>query len=284
MFSPWVPREKVQSTYLSDNPCDEAVRFLESHPEYVDWCLVARNRAAMPLLEPRISRGDTEGLWRGLSCNSSAMDAIADHPEKTMWTYLSYNSHPRAVDMIAEFLETHTVTQENLYINWETPGIPCVFWYALCHNRSAGHILSQPKYKPFFDVHLWNSLCHNSAQEVVDMILDEYARDPDSSNLRWSSLCMNQHPAIVDLVRQNMDRADWHSISGNPAAIDLLESHPEKIDYEFLCENTAAEHLLKEAAMHPMRRQKLNYIFLARNPVIFQSPLARLYKNPLSCD
>lgn len=202
----------------------------------------------------------------------------------------SFNESPEAVALLEDHLEN---------TEWKVDFGPSmtarsVHWQNFSRNPTAGHILVQPRILAQMDTDYWHKLCTNPAQEVVDLLLDEYARYPDSPKFNWAYVARNPHPAMVDIMAENLWRivpenmfhsSIWWLISANPGAMSIIEQNPDNVDYRGLCNNSSAGQLIQAALQDPTKAQQLRFDFLATNPVIFQSPLAFAgYQNPMSID
>lgn len=314
MFRSWVPERCVCTNYLSNNPDPMAIRFLEENPQYMHLRFLAANPSAISLVRPLIENKVDEfwyydvtpnPYWAALSTNAAAIDVLLDHPEKINWFKFCENTAPEAIAMIEDDFERH---------DWKTmshfPPDFCAdasyrnrfYLCDLCANPAAGHILCRPQLMSIFGIGDWNALCMNPAEEVVEFLLNEYARNPDSNRLNWAFVAANPHPDMVDLFAENLWRVEklysaeyrshaWMCLSGNPQprALALLDKHPDKIDYRGLSRNPAAEELIRAALVRDISSfeniNKICFRSLAGNPVIFESPLVVTgYKNPMATD
>lgn len=305
MFCDWVPIDSVlDCSLVSENPSPMVVPFLEEHPECISWEMLPGNPEAIPLIKDAIERNEKRVSHYNLSHNPAAMDLLLAAPEKIYWGPFFSNTAPEAIEIIEAMVESNgTIGRRQFHSeNHQQDRSPIpykphkkyVYWVGLAGNHAAGHIVTQPQYTAQYDLCHWSALCHNHAQEAVDWILDEYARDPDSEKISWPSLCKNHHPVIMDLVRENLHRAHHMYLSANPAAIRILKDHPEIIDYWALARNSAAGDILERVFRDPVERrlrfpvlpeegQYVSCRNIAKNPIIFLDPLLLSnYKNPFS--
>lgn len=69
----------------------------------------------------------------------------------------------------------------------------------------------------------FNILCSNV--NAVDLITEEYNKNPDSKNLDWFMICLN--PSLIDIIeKENMrkpENINWSALSINKNAIELID-------------------------------------------------------------
>ena len=105
----------------------------------------------------------------------------------------------------------------------------------------------------------------------------------DLNKINWHYLSGNSN--AIYLLERNMNKINWDYLSGNPNAIHLLEKNMDKINWHYLSGNPNAIHLLEKNidkidwyalsqnpnATHILEKNtdKIDYMYFSQNPNIF---------------
>ena len=264
-------KHKLDNYHLSEHP--NAIPFLETHLNYIDWFTLCTNPNAVPLIEKnldklslyeigafRLSKKNWYGLsrnpnavslveqhldkinWFGLSRNPKAGRLIEKYPDKIDLSELCYNTCPEAIDLLSRNLDSEAIQWDVLSSN--TSALPLleqrldkIDWEEASSNLSILPLLE----KHLDQVHLELVCCNgeDTTQEAIDFL---------EKHVEYMNYCcwyrLSALPIAVPLLEKNLEHIDWDCLSRNSGAIHLLEQCPEKIDWEFLSFNKNAMHLL----------------------------------------
>jgi len=122
-------------------------------------------------------------------------------------------------------------------------------------------------------------LCANV--NAIDIITEEYNRDPDSKRLDWYNICMN--PSLIDIIEKEHKRKpiniNWNILSLNRNAIELLDQKihqgensstlplKQQINWNNLALNLNAVHLMQDKINSEKNyRHKAYWNTLCENP------------------
>ena len=101
-----------------------------------------------------------------------------------------------------------------------------------------------PKHKLYFNI-----LCSNV--NAVDLITEEYNKNPDSKKLDWYMICLN--PSLIDIIEKEHIRKPenihWGALSINKNAIELID-----------------QKIQQNESSNLQKRNKINWDNLALNP------------------
>jgi hypothetical protein len=169
---------------------------------YIDWCDIALNINAMPLIEKYINNIDINKYsissnincidfitknpsyidWQDLSSNENAIDLLEENKNKIDWNELSYNKN--AIDLLKANMDK---------INWDN----------LSLNENAIDLL-----KANMDKINWDNLCFN--ENAIDLL------KVNVDKINWSALCTNTHLKAMELLKKNQDKICWDLLYDNP--------------------------------------------------------------------
>jgi hypothetical protein len=103
--------EKIDWTTLSSNP--EAIRFLEQNYDKIHWDTLSSNPKAIHLLEREIRTNPHNQVnCKKLSINSGAIPLLEKYPEYISWYDINENPNPEAMRLIESHWKAHS------YISW----------------------------------------------------------------------------------------------------------------------------------------------------------------------
>ena len=242
------------SFYLSNNPCNDAIKFLKDNPTYIDWKGLSENTnpIAINLIIEKIKKG--EGLrdidWEALSKNPSIFIPYKNNITnkiKTVTRILLSKvpsiAQTRIIDLEEDLREK--VVEELLKIskNELRKGIPIekLDWYYLSLNPNAIDLIRERI---------------EIEKKLSD---DEYDRLSFKSKVSWDNLSSNPASEAVELLEENYDKINWDFLSNNPKAIHLLEG---RVKYQLKLEEEGKLNSLYE-------NKQINWNRLSENPSIF---------------
>ena len=263
---------KLDPYDLSANP--NAVPFLETHLDHIDWYSLSRNPKAVHLVEQHIDKMIWDMHWDGLSTNPNAIYLLEQHPDNIDWYGVS--SNPNAGRLIERYPEKIDLSElcsnpcpEAINLLSKNIDSKAIKWDDLSGNPSALPLLEQRLDKidweeasgnlgilPLLEKHLdkviWELVCCNgedTTQEAIDFLekhVEHLCYDC------WYKL--SELPIAVPLLEKYPEHIYWDRLSRNSKAIHLLEQSPEKIDWVFLSFNPNAMHLLFRLDHERMRQ------------------------------
>ena len=242
------------SFYLSNNPCNDAIKFLKDNPTYIDWKGLSENTnpIAINLIIEKIKKG--EGLrdidWEALSKNPSIFIPYKNNITnkiKTVTRILLSKvpsiAQTRIIDLEEDLREK--VVEELLKIskNELRKGIPIekLDWYYLSLNPNAIDLIRE------------------RIEIEKKLSCDEYKRLSYKSKVSWDNLSSNPASDAIELLEENYDKINWELLSGNSNAIHLLE---ERVKYQLKLEEEGKLNSLKSIEI-------INWGSLSANPAIF---------------
>ncbi len=160
-----------------------------------------------------------------------AMDLLSMYicPEmriKMNYNIIAQNFHPKAMDfIIKEYLYYILDTNNNMNL--------------LCKHPHIMKLIRIYNYKEGIDIVDWDSLSMNSADDVVDYLLDNQNID----KINWATFSQNTNDRAIKYLIEHPDNIDWASLSmnSNPLAVDLLKKNKNKIHYSLLSLNKSKE-------------------------------------------
>jgi hypothetical protein len=199
--------------------------------------------------------------WCYLTENPSAIDILKANPGKIVWSLLSNNTNPQAIDLLRE-----RIVQENNMSkkDYKTFGNK-IDWASLTTNPNAIELLKEYPHKI-----KWEYLSANPA--AIDLLKE----NPNA--IDWEML--SENPAAIELLKENRKKIHWGKLCKNPNAIELLKKNRKKINWRLLCLNENAFDLIKhrveyEASLTPEEYNnikiwdKLDWKLLSENKGLF---------------
>ena len=270
----WIPKDRLRWDILVYNY--NAIDLLDANPDMIEW-------------ENLPSNTNEEGvayLIRKYVFGNPKYKGFADDID---WAQLS--SNPFAIDLLETVIKADGADPTNNR----------VYWYLLCKNPAAIHILSEPKHSKLIDWEVLSSnpsaiaLLEDKWKEEKRVKLADMKQYEDMRNngniVAWNILSGN--PNAIDLLRkkireerkmtpadynnlEEIEKIAWNNLSANPEAIALLEKSPDKIDWFNLSSNKSpkAAKLLKERVEYESSlskdtynhlTNKINWAYLSNN-------------------
>lgn len=201
--------------------------------------------------------------WEYLSANPSAIDILKANPKKIVWSLLSENTNPLAIDLLRE----RAVLENNMSKKDYKNLVDKINWSSLSSNPNAIDLLIKYPRKI-----VWENL---SANPAAIYILKE-----NINEINWWML--SENPAAIELLKKNREMINWYLLCKNPNAIELLKKNRKKIIWRILCQNENAIELIKEqveyeASLTPEEYanysvwNKLDWDILSNNKSIFMA-------------
>ena len=281
---------KILWSYLSNNSKQLAVDMIKERIEYekinaldydeddnrvwINSFSYNQNPQIMELVkerveyEKRLSREEYGMLdvadvldWCYLTANPSAIDILKANPEKIVWSLLSENTNPLAIDLLRE----RAVLENNMSKKDYKKLGDKIDWYSLTANPNAIELLKEYPHKIE-----WECLSANTA--AIDWLKE------NKNVIDWGML--SENPNAIQLLKENRKKIHWDKLCKNPNAIELLKKNRKKINWRLLCLNENAFELIKERAEYEMSLKpeeyeelkyysKLDWKILSENKGIF---------------
>jgi hypothetical protein len=199
--------------------------------------------------------------WCYLTENPSAIDILKANPEKIVWSLLSENTNPLAIDLLRE----RAVLENNMSKKDYKKLGDKIDWHSLTINPNAIELLKEYPHKIE-----WEYLSANPA--AIDWLKE------NKNVIDWGML--SENPAAIQLLKENRKKIHWEKLCKNPNAIELLKKNRKKINWRLLCLNENAFELIKERAEYEMSLKpeeyeelkyysKLDWKILSENKGIF---------------
>lgn len=194
----------VTKSILSANPF--AFSYLQKHPQDICWKVFSRNPAALDLLEENIDEVDFQQLcfnpnpraiallqlypervdWPSLCRNScdEAVDFLIAHKEKLDYRFLTWNTNPRALQLVRTEADP---------AKWNLTG--------LCHNTCplALEMLAQQQHR--ID---WSVFCRAATTASQFVFLEA-----NMDRVSWSALSENPSRRARALLEANPEKIHW---------------------------------------------------------------------------
>ena len=171
--------------------------------------------------------------WCYLTVNPSAIDILKANPEKIVWSFLSNNTNPLAIDLLRERAVVENNMSKKDYKKLEDK----IDWDYLSTNPNAIELLKKYPHKIN-----WEMLSANTA--AIDWLKE------NKNAIDWDILSVN--PNAIQLLKENRKKIHWANLCKNPNAIELLKKNRKKINWRLLCLNENAFELIKERAEYEM--------------------------------
>jgi hypothetical protein len=188
--------------------------------------------------------------WCYLTENPSAIDILKENPGKIVWSLLSNNTNPLAIDLLRE----RAVIENNMSKKAYNKLGNKIDWYSLSINANAIELLKEYPHKI-----KWGCLSANPAaidllkenSNAIDWVMlsenpnaiemlkkkptgiyhyDFYTglcTNPNAIDDFYTGLCTN--PNAIEILKENKDLIIWKYLSGNPNALELIK---ERAEYE----------------------------------------------------
>lgn len=212
--------------------------------------------------------------WCYLTENPSAIDILKANPGKIVWSLLSNNTNPLAIDLLRE----RAVLENNMSKKAYNKLGNKIDWDSLSINANAIELLKEYPHKI-----KWDYLSANPA--AIDLLKE----NPNA--IDWEML--SENPNAIQMLKENPKKIDWERLCKNPNAIELLKKNRKKINWKLprrgssmhacgygVCLNENAFELIKERAEYEMSLtheeyedlkyyNKLNWKILSENKGIF---------------
>lgn len=199
--------------------------------------------------------------WCYLTENPSAIDILKANPEKIVWSLLSENTNPLAIDLLRE----RAVLENNMNKKDYKKLGDKIDWVSLTANPNAIELLKEYPHKIE-----WEYLSANPA--AIDWLKE------NKNVIDWGML--SENPNAIQLLKENRKKIHWEKLCKNPNAIQLLKKNRKKINWRLLCLNENAFELIKERAEYEMSLtpeeynnikiwDKLDWKMLSENKGIF---------------
>jgi hypothetical protein len=281
---------KILWSYLSNNSKQLAVDMIKERIEYekinvldydeddnrvwINSFSYNQNLQIMELVkerveyEKRLSREEYGMLdvadvldWCYLTANPSAIDILKANPEKIVWSLLSENTNPLAIDLLRE----RAVLENNMSKKDYKKLGDKIDWVSLTINPNAIELLKEYPHKI-----KWEYLSANPA--AIDWLKE------NKNIIDWGML--SENPNAIQLLKENRKKIHWDNLCKNPNAIQLLKKNRKKINWRLLCLNENAFELIKERVEYEMSLtpeeynnikiwDKLDWKILSENKGIF---------------
>jgi hypothetical protein len=201
--------------------------------------------------------------WCYLTENPSAIDILKANPEKIVWSLLSENTNPLAIDLLRE----RAVLENNMSKKDYKKLGDKIDWYSLTANPNAIELLKEYPHKIE-----WECLSANPA--AIDWLKE------NKNVIDWGML--SENPNAIQLLKENRKKIHWEKLCKNPNAIELLKKNRKKINWRLLCLNENAFELIKERVEYEMSLtpeeynnikiwDKLDWKILSENKGIFMA-------------
>jgi hypothetical protein len=248
----WVDPKRIHWGKLVTR--ENTIPFIEKHIAILDKeCLekLSRNPFAADMLKRHVSKISWNDFVNNPNCihvieenidicfnslNSHGKTNLIRHPN---FIHIIKNNVNKIIDnlLCTSILPILANQQNSIYIdlldqymNKYPDKIPynasCYFWYNLCQNPYAVHIIE--KYLDKLNNYSWNLLAGNS--NAIHIIEHNLYR---LNEFGWRNLSKNHN--AIPLLEKNPDKIDWYNLSSNLNGIQILENNPDKITcYLFL--------------------------------------------------
>jgi hypothetical protein len=265
-FRDWIVFSKLNLQKLSTNP--NALQFLETNPQYINWFALSKNKNAVHLLEKNISK-----IWgSNLSINPNAISLLKQYPHLIDWDIIQANPNamslinemfiktPNKIDWMTlsenpnaiEILEDHfdkiywygfCLNPNPIAIEILVKHIQHVYWGMLSLNPGAYNILKTPEFK---DKLVWENMCQVPDANIFSLVQKEWNENPIQTNKKINWCGLSSNPYAIHLLEQNQNKINWLYLSENP----------EIFEYDYVkMKNTTGvfkEELMMKA-WHPTR-------------------------------
>jgi len=158
----WIDESKLKDG-LNENI--RAVKYLEDHPQKINWSILSGNAEAIYLLQENRDKIN----WTKLSENNEAIHILEENEDKIDWDYLSFNQS--SIPLLRKNM---------LKVNW---------MYMAVNLKGIGLMEDN------LDKIHWDILCANrSAMPLINRFKDK---------IDWQILSGN--PASIELLKENVD-------------------------------------------------------------------------------
>ena len=231
--------------------------------------LVSLHKLKYKIVEYKLVDGIPEDKLLGgpISKNPNALYYLIDNGLPINYFWLSYNSNPIAMGLLAEEMKVNPAVHLD--------------WAALSRNPEAIKILKANR-----DKIRWGFLSLNTNPKAMKLLEEEIKVNP--AHINFESLAENETPEAMKIIEDNLLIENsiyttnwnrfWEILSRNTKAIKILRANRKKIDWCSLCGNQSTEAiklLEEEMATKP---DIVNWIILSGNPN--QRAFAILEANP----
>ena len=231
--------------------------------------LVSLHKLKYKIVEYKLVDGIPEDKLLGgpISKNPNALYYLIDNGLPINYFWLSYNSNPIAMGLLAEEMKVNPAVHLD--------------WAALSRNPEAIKILKANR-----DKIRWGILSLNTNPKAMKLLEEEIKVNP--AHINFESLAENETPEAMKIIEDNLLIENsiyttnwnrfWEILSRNTKAIKILRANRKKIDWCSLCGNQSTEAiklLEEEMATKP---DIVNWIILSGNPN--QRAFAILEANP----
>jgi hypothetical protein len=178
--------DRIQWGALSLNA--EALDFLESFPENIDYISLSSNRnpRAMKILRENLDKVNWSRL-SGNPCNE-AIDILIENPQNINYEWMSINTNPRAIDILKNNNDIHEIR-----------------WYGLSSNSCYKAVQLLTEHPNNIN---WDVLCRFAETKEQFALIRA-----NLGCVEWDSLCSNPSELAVKLLEEHPDKIHWvHSL------------------------------------------------------------------------
>jgi hypothetical protein len=233
-------KDEYPLKYLSCNPF--AAEMLSRHPEKIVWNEFVKNPNAIHIIDKyfdlcfqSLNKNGKQELLK----HPNFVHLIKKYQGKIVDELLFIDcipdilkiNKPEYFDLFEKYLEKYPEKIEEI----QNTQLSC-FWYQLCQNPYAIHIIEENLHKiPDYG---WVALAKNeNAIHLIEKNLDKLNYMGINSNYQYSYVCwenLSKNPAAISLLKKNIHKIYWEHLIKNPNAIQIYEDYPEKM-WDHLC-------------------------------------------------
>jgi len=280
----WVDETRLCNT-LSRN--ERAVEYLENHEHLIDNNWILENENAIYIIEKKIQN---EMDWI-LNCNKNAVNFLRNNREYVDYEILCGEEH--GIEFVDELIKNDELHK----IDWER----------LSSNPAAMYILNDPKYYQSID---WVGILHN--KNAVDLVKNNFHMveknwcyaccyphlidiiEQHMDKIDWNELSENYN--AIHILEKNLDKINMYNLRRNKNGFQLLlqlnhvfddgNIYNKNIVFEYFdyCEkNNLPFTLIRLLSKYGYTEKHMeflqynnNYVFLSRNPNIFEYDYKRM--------
>ena len=219
--------------------------------------LVSLHKLKYKIVEYKLVDGIPEDKLLGgpISKNPNALYYLIDNGLPINYFWLSYNSNPIAMGLLAEEMKVNPAVHLD--------------WAALSRNPEAIKILKANR-----DKIRWGFLSLNTNPKAMKLLEEEIKVNP--AHINFESLAENETPEAMKIIEDNLLIENsiyttnwnrfWEILSRNTKAVKILRANRKKIDWCSLCGNQSTEAIKLLEEKMETEPDIVNWIILSGNP------------------
>jgi len=190
----WIPFERLNFVYLSNNHHPMAIDILKQNIDKIDWNCLSANPSALDIIEPNLDKVSWDDLSR--NTNPKAINLLLKNPEKINWH--NFSANPSAIKILEQ-------NQDKICKR------------GLCLNPNAFHLIRKLNRKDFRNKGIIRLLAQNPSPKVAPIIL----RNIKKLKRTLQYIAVNPNVDIVQWICENHEALNptaWSYLASNSNA------------------------------------------------------------------